>query len=230
MKIAGLMCWHFDPFKTHKYCDSLAELCAITDEVFVLDDGSNPPFDRTPYPKVKTVIRNDENGRHWNDWSNHCTLLIAAAKHGYEFVLWLDDDEAIRPLDRAILDDMVQKLKDAPCAVATRLRWLQAWDNPNQARVDGEFGNVRKPFLQRNPFSRPAIICFHNDCSTHLHSWPVQGGTQLSDDRIKIIHYSLITLGDRVRIGEKYRQHDPENKFPNILLEELNNQPIFESL
>ena len=225
MRIAGLMCWNYDAAKTFKHHDALADLSAICDELFILDDASDPPlpkefFDR--YPKLQAVIRNDERNHTWNDWTNHNQLLMAAAKRGCDYVFWLDDDESLWPIaDRSLTDLIFRDLMASPTASCVNLHWEHVWNSPDAIRRGGEWGRLRKPFLQKNPFSSPGCMCFGNGPSTQLHSWPIQTGAALINDSVRVLHWALMNQEDRDRYAAKYAKHDPDGKFPNFILKEI---------
>jgi hypothetical protein len=212
------MCWHYDAAKTFKHADALAELCAVCDEVFLLDDKSDPPINApeffSKYANLQSVIRLDERDHHWNDWTNHNTLMLAAAKRRCNYILWLDDDESIYPrADRGLFDPLLDELKRNPCSVAMSLHWDHVWNEVGKIRVDGEWSRLRKPFLQKNPFFTSGMICFQNTPLTRIHSWPIQSGTVLLNDTVHVLHYALMTSEDRTSHRDKYVKHDPQNEF-----------------
>jgi len=218
------MCWHYDAAKTFKHHDALADLSAICDEIFILDDASDPPFPKEFFDRypIQAVIRNDERSHSWNDWTNHSTLLLAAAKRGFDCVFWLDDDESIWPrADRALIDPVFHRLMANPVACAVNLHWDHLWNSTGEVRRGGEWGKLRKPFMQKNPFCNPGCLCFQNNPSTQLHSWPIQTGAVLMDESVRVLHWALLTQEDRDRYAAKYAKHDPEGKFPNFIIKEL---------
>lgn len=224
-RLAGVLCWHYDAAKTFKHADALAELCAICDAVFVLDDASDPPLSKTEffdkYPKLQSVLRIDERNHAWNDWTAHNHLLIAAAKAHCDYVFWLDDDESIWPrADRALIDPLLLEMKANPSAVAMNLHWDHVWDEPGRIRTGAPWMHWHKSFLQKNPFYISGCICFANNPLTELHSWPVQTGALLISDKVRVLHYALMTADDRRRWLDKYEKHDPENRFNNPLWKE----------
>ena len=217
-RLAGLMQLRLSE-KSFKHADSLAELCAVCDLVFILDDRSDPPIPAkewfAKYPKLQSIIRVDErDDPHWNEWTARTQLLLAAAKHHCNYVFWLDDDESFWPkADRSLVDPLIARMKQNPTLVSIHLPWLEIWNTPGQVRTDGWWGRISKPFLQKNPFFISSCICFPNNALHRIHCWPIQRGSTEVIKHPAILHYGMMTIDDRNCWRAKYLKQDPANEF-----------------
>jgi hypothetical protein len=218
-KLAGLIQWHYRPEKTFKYADALTELCGVCDAVFVLDDQSKEPINAVEffkkYPKLQAVLRCDERGDvTWNEWVNRNQLLAAAAKHHCNFALWLDDDEAFYPkATRKDFEELMAKMNSNPAATSLHLPSLTLWNSPDCVRMDGFWGVMSKPVLQKNPFFISGCICYPNNALHRLHCWPISRGSTLTARTPGVLHYGLIDPKDRVNWKVKYEKHDANGEF-----------------
>jgi GT2 family glycosyltransferase len=128
-----------------------------------------------------------------------------------DWVLWIDGDEILEKSGPEALR-AVAKRRSGPAAYSLRVAYV--WDKPEQIRVDGIYGNFRRPSLfrlQGQPVSRLHFPATASGGNLHCGNVPrgLVGGSGDLDVRLKHLGYM-----DRARRQEKYELYnriDPNN-------------------
>lgn len=186
----------------------MRELC---DVVIVLCDGCHV-FD-SHWKKIADGVRIDEtievaNQLGWEDYANRMTLLVRAAAHSCDWVMWLDDDEVLHDVERVMLLDQIRRA-ELSGNVAVRYDKREMWTDRHY-RNDGVW-KKQKIVLQKNPMMEKSAR-WREWHLRRLHALPLQEGGVL-DVTERILHYGMSTPELRAARVRKYRLADPGNKF-----------------
>lgn len=225
MKIAGLMPVSFCASRKETTAKAIRQLLDMCDEVILLDDGNHGTTQnelRNEFPQVRAWVQlQNREDDYWNDWTNRNMLLLEAARYDCRWVFWLDDDEEVvcDGYPNMVLHDIAEASARNPMLAAVQFPWLHLWNDNTHIRVDGKWGSFHKPFLQKNPFFS-GLIFFKANPEIRLHHWPVQAGTLSTNRQFYILHHGLMTEKDRQDRIQKYRDHDPEGRFTDKLMED----------
>lgn len=214
-RLAGLMAFNYTPPNPDWMRGAIDDLCAVCDDVFLLAEDYESDLlcsIRKSHDNIRTVMFAEHKSKPlWNDFTNHCLLMVEASRFQCEWCLWLDHDERLWPkADRAIIHAVVDDLQRSPAIVTAMLPWLTAWGDEQNVRIDGKYLSKKKYFLQRNPFISPSIM-FTSSPAIRLHDWPVQTGIQVFRNDFGVLHYGIMTPEQRQDRITRYRHKDPAN-------------------
>lgn len=145
------------------------------------------------------------------DARNHRLLTEAAWAHGPAWLLGIDADERV---ERAFRTRAEREI-DAAEAAGEPALWVQLrelWDSPDQARVDGVWGQKRKACLF-------VADRGHRFDERRLHSlwapWPPPNGEYRTAD-LRVYHLRMIRAEDRQARAERYKRLDPNDEHQAI--------------
>jgi glycosyltransferase involved in cell wall biosynthesis len=188
--------------------DRALEVCGCA---LVLDDHST---DATPaicrsFGERLTLIESPFEGLDEARDKNY--LLTRVIERNPDWVLWIDGDEV---LERTGPEKIRQAIRSAGSTAAFSLKVAYLWNDDKHIRVDGVFGNLRRPSLFR----------LRNQCVGELRFLPtgrggnfhcgnvprgLVGEAQPLDVHLK--HYGYITRGQRQAKHNFYLTVDPNN-------------------
>lgn len=214
-RLAGVMGFNYTPPNPDWMKRAVADLCAVCDDVFLLAEDYEEPIlceIRKAHDNIRSVmfIEHPEKPL-WNDFSSHCLLMMEAARYGCQWLFWIDHDECLWPApDKSIVRALVDSLHADPVMVSAQLPWLTAWDDEQHVRTNIGYMNMKKNFLQRNPFL-DAVVCFTSTPMIRLHDWPIQTGKQIYRQDIGVMHYGLMTREQRIARVNRYQVPDEHN-------------------
>jgi uncharacterized protein (DUF2249 family) len=228
MMLAGLLPIRFDPKRSSRINECLKHLSALCDVVFVLSDNSPAEYInkiRADHPEIFSwTIIESKGPVVWNDWSNRAILLLEAARNGYEWVFWIDHDETFWPMpNRERVDEVISEARSNPSIVCVRYPWLQLWNDMETVRVDGFWSQLKKPFLQKNPFLQN-LVSWPVTCRIPLHTFPIQHGATLLKRDFAILHSGLMSREEREYRVAKYRSQDPSGKTDDMFMNALESE------
>jgi glycosyltransferase involved in cell wall biosynthesis len=139
-------------------------------------------------------------------------LLEKIAHHNPEWVLWIDGDEVLENTGPGRIRAAVAQ---APRAAAWYLKVAYLWDDPQQVRIDGLFGNFRRLSLFRyrgQPSGRLRFRATGNGGNFHCGNVPDGLVGEHRDLDIRLKHYGYLTKEQRVRKYDFYTHIDPNNQ------------------
>jgi len=145
------------------------------------------------------------------DGLNHRALTEAAWRHGADWLLGLDADERLERDFRRRADREI----DRAISLGHDAMWVyfrELWDEPDQVRVDGVWGQKRKACLYRS--SRDHVF---DDKRVHAiwASMPVPEGDWPQAD-LNIYHLRMLHPDDRPARVARYHRIDPDNHWQSI--------------
>lgn len=139
--------------------------------------------------------------------------LLTEAAWGYEpdWLLGIDADERVERDFRRRAEVELDRAEEEE-AEAMWVPWIELWDGPGQARVDGIWGEKRKACLF-------AANRGHRFDERPLHgTWapvlPPYGDYPRAD--LRLYHLRMIRAEDRAARAARYRQLDPDNEYQAI--------------
>jgi hypothetical protein len=193
----------------HEVLDQALQLCS---HVLVLDDHStdNTVAICESFGDAVTVFRSPFEGLDETRDKNY--LLEKIAERNPEFVLWIDGDEV---LENAGPDQIRAAVAESPSAAAWYLRIAYLWDRSDQIRVDGLFGNFRRPSLFRFRGQPVARLKFRaTGFGGNFHCGNVPDGLvgEHRDLPVRLKHYGCMTQEQRVAKHAFYTNRDPGNQ------------------
>lgn len=197
----------------------LRNVPAQVDGIVALDDGSS---DGTPellaeHSSVLELLRQPRDRPSWDEVGNHRALVAAALRHGAEWILSIDADERLEREFRARSERVIARGRWLGCsAYSVRLREL--WDDPDQYRVDGIWGQklMARLFRARTDHEfDPSPI--------HGQKAPLQGkrGGHFPAADLTIYHLGMLRPEDRQARRARYERSDPERRWQRIGYEYL---------
>jgi glycosyltransferase involved in cell wall biosynthesis len=196
----------------------LESIIPVCDTIIVLDDHSTDGTPEICEALGVTVIRSPFEGL---NESRDKQFLLGKA---YEFVgpewhahhdapfwmLAIDGDEELVAADQRVILDLVQN----PAIHCYSLLIQYLWDSPDQWRVDGVYGNFRRPSLFRlmNPEFRYKTTPFGKDgANFHCSSTPQEMIHHARVCDARLLHWGYIDREKRIAKYEWYNEIDPSN-------------------
>jgi glycosyltransferase involved in cell wall biosynthesis len=192
--------------------DVLSQALQLCHRAFVFDDHST---DATvsiceSFGDAVSVFRSRFDGL--DEARDKNSLLQEICRVNPEWVLWIDGDEV---LENRGPEQIRAAVTQAPEAGAWYLRVAYLWDDPQQVRVDGLFGNFRRLSLFRvrgQPVSRLKFRPTRQGGNFHCGNVPdgLTGVHRELDVRLK--HYGYLTQQQRMTKYAFYTKADPGNQ------------------
>jgi hypothetical protein len=126
------------------------------------------------------------------------------------FVLALDGDEILEESSPAAIRSALEQ-EPANCL---SFRVLYCWNSLDQVRVDGVYGDFRRPSLFRliNPAFRFQKTPFGNGANMHCPQVPQEYLHHAVNCDAKLLHLGYLHAEDRIRKYEWYNRIDPGNE------------------
>jgi glycosyltransferase involved in cell wall biosynthesis len=179
---------------------------------FIFDDHSSDDTGAIceSFGEAVTLFRSPFEGI---DEARDKNFLLEKISHcDPEWVLWIDGDEV---LENTGPDRIKAAVAQAPQAAAWYLRVAYLWDDPQQVRIDGLFGNFRRLSLFRfrgQPSGRLRFRVTGHGGNFHCGNVPegLMGEHRELDVRLK--HYGYLTHEQRLRKYQFYTHIDPGNQ------------------
>lgn len=194
----------------------LDHLRPYVDGFVILDDGSTDPTPSVIEAETKLAahLRTPvKEPHHWDEKGNKQRLLRAAQRAGADWVLVCDADERLENLFLRHMRAVATALKPLrlPC-VSLALREL--WDQPDQYRVDGVWGQKRVARF----FALPEQISFNSSTDLHGPWYPDEVGArgQFIATGYHMYHLRMIHAAQREARRDRYIRLDPDNRFQAI--------------
>lgn len=194
--------------------DLFANLEGQVDGVVALDDGSTDGSREflENHPMVIELATVPPGAQEeMEDGRNHLTVMEAAWPHGADWFLGIDADERVERDFRRRAEAEIDRA-EASGDVALWVPFLELWGSRERFRVDGTWGQKRKPCL------------FKADPNAHygkqrLHSvwapWPPPKGDYPTAD-LRLYHLKMIEPEDRQARADLYNRLDPDRRFQSI--------------
>lgn len=192
----------------------LNHLEKYVDKIVIFDDGST---DQTiaiaqKHKKVARIIENPHK-TFWNERKNRETVLQEAFLVSQKENVWalcVDADERFEQSFLTNLRSIIKEYANEKSALALHFREL--WDNPDQYRTDGVWGQKRKAIL----FELSDQMTFDYPQEHHI-PWYYR---ELHDKEIlldyNIYHLKMIKPRDRKKRADLYNRLDPDKKMQPI--------------
>jgi len=163
-------------------------------------------------PLLVELVSAPEGGWGWlREDLRQRKLIEAAWEHGADWLLAIDADERLEREFRSRAEPELRRAaRDGHAALW--VSWCELWDAPDTMRVDGIWGEKRKPSL----FTSDRGHRFHD---RRMHSfwapWPPANGEYPTAD-LRIYHLRMIELADREARADRYRELDPDREWHAI--------------
>lgn len=190
----------------------LAQALQLCSHVFILDDHStdNTVAICQSFGNAVTVFHSPFQGLDETRDKNY--LLEKIVQRNPEFVLWIDGDEV---LENGGAEQIQAAVEASPSAAAWYLRIAYLWDRPDQVRVDGLFGNFRRPSLFRfrgQPARRLKFRATGRGGNFHCGNVPDGLMGQHRELPVRLKHYGCMTQEQRLAKHAFYTSKDPGNQ------------------
>lgn len=183
------------------------------DGIIALDDGSTDGTYEilATTAKVLEILKNPP-GHPWDEYTNQVSLVLAARRHGADWLLCLDADERIERRFGATVPILLEQAEREGIA-AWAFSFRELWGNPFQYRVDGIWGQKTKWVLFRNDHTHTRW-----DPRMHHRYWmPMEIVEALSEvgrhSGLNIYHLSMLTEEDRLTRMQNWEERDPERRW-----------------
>lgn len=194
--------------------DLFANLEGQVDGVVALDDGSSDGSGEflAGHPLV-VELRTLPAGaqKEMEDGRNHLTLMEAAWPHGADWLLGIDADERLEVDLRRRAEAEIDRAESSG-HVALWVPFRELWGSRDQVRVDGTWGQKRKPCLfKADPHARYDKQRLHSVWAP----WPPPKGDYPTAD-LRLYHLKMIRPEDRQARADLYNRLDPERRYQAI--------------
>lgn len=194
--------------------ESIAPVC---DHVFVFDDHSEDETVKDCYRELNegvTVLCSPFRLGVIDESRDKNYLLDHVLEAEPDFVLAIDGDEVLEHGAYKTIADATSG-NPAELPVAWSFKVCYFWDSETQYRVDGVYGNFRRPSLFRVGFQKTRMLRYRNTtCGGNLHcsNLPegLTGATVDIDCRLK--HFGYVDRPLRMRKFDFYNALDPNNE------------------
>lgn len=181
---------------------SIQSILPICDKVLVMNDHSTDATARLAAVQERTSVfdspftgLDEARDKNW--------LLDIAVANGADWVLCIDGDEMLAPASVPILKQAMQG--GARC-ISMRIPYL--WDQEDQIRVDGVYGEFRR----HSAFRPRGVYVSNQSGGFHCGNTPFNlTGNALTLDSIQLMHFGYMHTDDRARKYCWYNAMDPNN-------------------
>lgn len=197
----------------------IASIQPVCGAILVLDDHSTDGTDDICESMGCIVHRSHFTGLDESrdkDWLlNKLFEIVPKQHHGNAaspyWALTIDGDEELHR-DDAVL---VSALAKQQAVHAWSMQVMYLWDTEEQWRVDGCYGNFRRPSMFRlmNPAFRYLKTPYGNGANFHCSSVPQEMLHHSRSSDARLLHYGYLHKEDRIRKWHWYTKLDPDNKF-----------------
>jgi glycosyltransferase involved in cell wall biosynthesis len=192
--------------------DVIERMLPLCERVFVLDDHSTDETlaicesfgDRTI--RIRSAFEGLDEARDKN------FLLAKLIEVDPEWVLWIDGDEI---LENAGPDALRAAIARAQGVAAFSLRIAYVWNSPEQIRVDGIYGNFRRPSLFRLRGQPTEALRFPaTGFGANLHCGNVPQGLvgTIAPLEVRLKHLGYMKQDRRMAKYRWYTKVDPNNE------------------
>ena len=193
---------------------SLKSIIDVCSEIVVLDDGSTDKTVEICSSFDKVVDIQTQSSSSLNEVRDRNLLLQMGLKRNPDFILSVDGDEIFMPNAAEILFEELEIIY--PAHDVFEFQFLTCWDNSNQIRFDGIFGNYWQKRLFRTK-NQSSTLKFKNTANFgNLHCGSVPKDTMGFDNPIrsgvKIFHMASIDETLRQQKYEYYTKIDANSK------------------
>lgn len=194
--------------------DLFANLEGQVDGVVALDDGSTDGSREflENHPMVIELATVPPGAQEeMEDGRNHLTVMEAAWPHGADWFLGIDADERVERDFRRRAEAEIDRA-EAAGDVALWVPFRELWGSRDRFRVDGTWGQKRKPCLfKADPNARYDKQRLHSVWAP----WPPPKGDYPTAD-LNLYHLKMIDPEERQARADLYNRLDPERKFQAI--------------
>ncbi len=194
----------------------LGHLRDHVDAIVALDDGSTDATPRILAGEARVIDRlvNLPDDAHvWRERENKLRLLRRARELDLDWVLCCDADERF---ERAFLQrlHMIADSFAAADVVCVSVVLRELWDNAEQYRVDGVWGQKSRARF----FRVPKRIEFELDQDLHGQWYPdhIRKYGRIVPVGHNLYHLKSIHRADRIKRRDLYKRLDPHNRFQAI--------------
>lgn len=190
----------------------LAQALRLCQRAFVFDDHSTDDTISIceSFGDTVTVLRSPFQGL--DEARDKNFLLERVMLENPEWILWIDGDEV---LEASGPEKIRAAVTQAPRAAAWYLQIAYLWNDPEQVRIDGLFGNFRRLSLFRCRGQSAAKLRFRSTAhGGNFHCGNVPDGLvgEHRDLAVRLKHYGYLTKEQRLRKYEFYTHTDPGNQ------------------
>jgi glycosyltransferase involved in cell wall biosynthesis len=187
----------------------LASVRPICSDTFVFDDNSTDETVAIAQRAGADVIRSTHKTLDESRDKNELLARVLESKP--DWILCIDGDEVLEPTGPA---KIIQHIVGAPHAWAFTLKIVYLWDDPDHVRVDGIYGNFRRPSLFRVTDARSGLMKFRTTdgaANFHCSNAPEFHIQNSSPADVRLKHYGYIERAMRLAKYDWYNRHDPDN-------------------
>lgn len=197
-----------------RYLPGLFEnLAGQVDGVIALDDHSTDGSRELveAQPLLLDLLSMSDEWKWMRDGPRQRRLTEAAWDHDADWLLAIDADERVERSFRSRAELEIRRAESEGHA-ALWVPFRELWGAPDTVRVDGIWGEKRKPSL----FKSDRAHRFHDRA---LHSiwasWPPANGEYPTAD-LRLYHLRMIESADREIRANRYRRLDPDREWQAI--------------
>jgi len=192
---------------------SLKSIIDVCSEIVVLDDNSSDKTVEICSSFDKVVDIQSQSNSMLNEVRDRNFLLQMGLKRKPDFILSIDGDEIFMPNAAEILLEELDILY--PKNNVFEFQFLTCWDNADQIRFDGIFGNYWQKRLFRTK-NQPSTLKFKNTANfgnLHCGSTPKDtiGFNNPIRSNVKIFHMASIDETLRQQKYEYYTKIDADS-------------------
>jgi len=178
----------------------------VVDEIVIVDTGST---DRTK--EIAKAFGAKVYDFEWTDDFSEARNLSLSKATG-DWILALDADETISPLDYARLTKIVKNNADHPVAYSITTRnyvkptYAIGWTCNDGQYADEEGGTGWYPSYKVRLFTNDSRIRFENPVHEFVESSIERNGIKIRKGDIPVHHYGQLDRGNYIAKGDKYYQ------------------------
>jgi len=208
MKIVGFLT--VGSGEVHRYLKNALERLSGLSDAIVIGCNATDKDTRNYLAEIKNARVYDLSKYEWGKKQHIIKqkLFYAMEKENPDWIICIDSDEVLdKTLTREKLEELTQREE-----IAYTFYCVQLWDNEEQMRVDGGWGNFRNVRFYK--YVKDTSHLFQNS-PLHCGLAPIYAYKWAADSEYLFKHYGYMKPEDRKKKVQRYNKYDPNGRYFN---------------